>query len=120
MRHMSFFMTTDAIRDQTKTVTRRFGWSFLKPGDRVRAVERAMGLKKGETMIPLAVIEVLSVMPEPLRRMLDVSTYGRNEVMKEGFPDLSPSAFVQMLCAHYGVTPDAQVNRIEFRYVEVP
>lgn len=45
-RNMSFAMTTDQIREQSKTVTRRFGWWFLKSGDVVCGVEKAMGLKK--------------------------------------------------------------------------
>jgi len=32
-RNMSFSMTTQAVLDETKTVTRRLGWDFLKPGD---------------------------------------------------------------------------------------
>jgi len=115
---MSFSMTTAAIKRRAKTVTRRFGWSFLKPGDQVRAVEKSMGLKKGEKVVQLAVLEVVSNTPEPLRRMMDLASYGRKEVVLEGFPDLSPSAFVKMLCTHYRVTPDVLVNRIEFRYVE--
>ena len=45
---MSFMLTTNQIIDETKDVTRRNGWENLKPGDRLRAVEKAMGLKKGE------------------------------------------------------------------------
>jgi hypothetical protein len=30
---MSFALTTEQIRVQKKTVTRRLGWEFLKPGD---------------------------------------------------------------------------------------
>ena len=45
-RNMSFSMTTEAIRDRSKTVTRRLGWSFLQPGDLLWAVEKGMGLKK--------------------------------------------------------------------------
>jgi len=118
MRNMSFSMTTDEIRARTKIVTRRFGWSFLKPGDRVQAVEKAMGLKKGEKVKPLAVLEVVSLRSEPLKRMIDESSYGEAEVIREGFAELSPSGFVAMLCSHYGVTPAATVNRIEFRYME--
>lgn len=32
MRNMSFSMTTEQMYQQTQTVTRRLGWSFLKPG----------------------------------------------------------------------------------------
>ena len=46
-RNMSFALTTEQFKARTKTVTRRFGWWFLKPGDVVRGVEKAMGLKPG-------------------------------------------------------------------------
>ena len=48
MRNMSFTMTTRQIKNRSTTMTRRFGWWFLKPGDRIQAVEKGMGLKKGE------------------------------------------------------------------------
>lgn len=32
-RLMSVSLTEQAVRDRTKTVTRRLGWRFLKPGD---------------------------------------------------------------------------------------
>ena len=47
-RNMSFALTTKQIEDETKDVTRRNGWWFLKPGDQIWAVEKCMGLKKGE------------------------------------------------------------------------
>ena len=34
-RHMSFSMTTEAVRNRTKTVTRRLAWWDLKPGEHV-------------------------------------------------------------------------------------
>lgn len=34
-RLMSVAFTEQAVRDRTKTVTRRKGWTFLKPGDRL-------------------------------------------------------------------------------------
>jgi len=48
MRNMSFMLTTGALLEGRKMVTRRLGWWFLKPGDRLCAVERCMGLKAGE------------------------------------------------------------------------
>jgi len=51
MRNMSFFLTTDQIRNKTKTVTRRDGWLFLKPGDIVQACVKCQGLKKGEKIL---------------------------------------------------------------------
>ena len=47
MRLMSFALTTRQFLAHEKTVTRRLGWEFLKPGDRVCGVEKGMGLKKG-------------------------------------------------------------------------
>jgi hypothetical protein len=110
-RNMSFAMTTDQIKMRTKTVTRRFGWWFLKPGDEVRGVEKAMGLKKGEKIKPLAMVRIISTRAEPL----DAIT--QDDVIKEGFPTWTPEQFVQMLVDHYGVSASSMVNRIEFEYL---
>jgi hypothetical protein len=108
---MSFAMTTGQIQNRTKTVTRRFGWWFLKPGDRVQAVKKAMGLKKGERIERLAIIEIVSVATEPLNAIT------KDNCVKEGFPDFEPADFVKMLVKHYGVKPQEIINRIEFRYL---
>ena len=44
-RNMSFALTTEQVRRREKTVTRRRGWWFLKPGDIVTAVKKARGLR---------------------------------------------------------------------------
>ena len=36
MRSMSFMLTTQQIRDRTKSVTRRTGWADLQPGTLLR------------------------------------------------------------------------------------
>lgn len=95
MRNMSFFMTTEQIQNRTKTVTRRLGWWFLKPGDKVRAVRKAMGLRRGEKVEPLAEIEILSARAEPLNAIT------KNDCIKEGFPNFEPCDFVNMLCRHW-------------------
>ena len=110
-RNMSFAMTTDQIKAQTKTVTRRFGWWFLEPGDEVRGVEKAMGLKRGEKIKPLAMVRIISTRAEPLNAITQA------DVIKEGFPDWTPEQFVQMLVDHYKVNPTETVNRIEFEYL---
>jgi hypothetical protein len=109
---MSFAMTTPQIQDQSKTVTRRFGWWFLKPGDRIQAVKKAMGLKKGKKMEKLCVIEVVSVRKEPLNAIT------KEDCIKEGIPHLRPIEFVMMLVEHYKIDKKLDVNRIEFKYVE--
>ena len=45
-RRMSCSMTVPAVRDRTKTVTRRHvdTWRDLAPGDRVVLIEKGMGL----------------------------------------------------------------------------
>ena len=110
-RNMSFAITTDQIRAKTKTVTRRFGWWFLKPGDVVRGVEKSMGLKKGEKIKPLAMVRIVSTRAEPLNEIT------QDDVIREGFPDWTPSQFIKMLVDHYKVDPSTTVNRIEFEYL---
>ena len=116
MRLMSFAMTPDQIRDESKTVTRRFGWWFLKPGDRVRPVLKAMGLKKGEKIQPLLrpgrCIEAVGTRPEALNRIT------KSDCIKEGFPTFTPKDFVDMICKHYRCVRDKAINRIEFKYVD--
>ena len=51
-RNMSFSLTTDQVRNRTKTVTRRLGWwknkhgkRLLQVGDIVNACVKCMGLQ---------------------------------------------------------------------------
>jgi len=110
-RNMSFAMTTNQIKKKTKTVTRRFGWNFLKPGTDIWAVEKAMGLKKGEKIKKLCLLRVVSVRKEPLNKIT------KEDCVKEGFPNFEPAGFVDMLCKHYKCKPSDPVNRIEFIYL---
>lgn len=110
-RNMSFALTTPQFKSKTKTVTRRLGWWFLKPGDIVQGVEKAMGLKKGEKIKRLSQIEILSLRTEALN---DIT---QEDVIKEGFPDWTPDDFISFICDHYKVKPDVLVNRIEFEYI---
>lgn len=108
---MSFALTTEQFKNRTKTVTRRFGWWFLKPGDVVCGVEKAMGLQKGEKIKKLGLIKIVSVSKERLADMND------NDCKLEGFPDMSATEFVDMLCEHYKCWRYKPVNRIEFEYL---
>lgn len=109
---MSFALTTPQFLARTKTVTRRMGWSFLRPGDLICGVEKAMGLKRGEKLNRLGVIRVISIRPEPL---CDITA---EDVAKEGFPDWIPAQFINMLVEHYDIQRDQVFNRIEFEYVD--
>ena len=110
-RNMSFAMTMDQFRMRTKTVTRRFGWWFLKPGDEVRGVEKTMGLLKGERVRSLGMVRIVSVRAEPLDSII------QEDVYREGFPEWTPAQFVQMMVEHYHIDPGATVNRIQFEYL---
>lgn len=110
-RNISFAMTTQQIKDRTKTVTRRYGWLFLKGGEILNGVEKAMGLKKGEKINRLCQIRVISVREEPLQAIT------QEDVIKEGFPHWTPAEFIQMIVDHYDKDPSELINRIEFEYV---
>lgn len=117
MRNMSFSLTTAQILDQSKTVTRRLGWAALRSGTLVRAVRKGMGLKKGEKVDVLRVLRVIDVRRETLDRLVADTAYGRREVVREGFPELTPAEFVRMFCrTHRGCTPKTVLTRIAFSY----
>lgn len=117
MRMMSFALTERQLLDGTKTVTRRTGWANLKPGDRLLAVRKAMGLKAGEKVQPLCEIEVVSVRRQVLG-CIDAA-----DCAAEGFPHLTPEGFIRFFTAKVK-TPgmgrridEITVTRIEFRKV---
>lgn len=113
MRNISFMLTTEQVRNRSKTVTRRLGWKNLKPGDRLQGCVKCMGLKRGEKLQKLAVIEVVSARQEPLAAMTD------DDCTKEGFPQFDDAAqFIAMFCEHMRVDPTVNITRIEFKYVE--
>lgn len=111
MKHMSFALTTPQFRARTKDVTRRNGWVNAKPGEIVMAVEKGMGLKKGEKVVRLGPIEFVSVRREKLSAMKD------EDCAREGFPEMTARQFKKMYCQHNGCTTRKRVTRIEFRYL---
>lgn len=118
-RNISFALTTPQFLDSSKDVTRRNGWSNLKPGDVLCAVEKSQGLGKGGKVKRLGHIVVKSVRREQLRALTDDLDYGFEETKREGFPKEHPnhwpSEFVKFFCAsHKGIVPDSIVTRIEF------
>lgn len=112
MRNMNFSLTTDQIRQRSKTVTRRLGWSFLKPGDLVQACVKCMGLKAGEKIERLCVIRIVTAN----REQLDCIT--APDVKREGFPKMSTIEFVGMFCEANKCAPCETITRIEFEYVD--
>lgn len=112
MRNMNFMLTTRQIKDKSKSVTRRLGWWFLKPGDVLNACEKCQGLKKGEKVIKLCQIRVLSTRGE---KLFEIS---ESDVIAEGFPNMTPFEFVNMFSRKMKTHIAVWVNRIEFEYLE--
>lgn len=115
--NMSFALTTQAMYNFQKTCTRRYGWDHVHPAQIIWAVEKGMGLKKGEKIKRIHEIQVLHNRWEPADRMIREPKYGELEVVKEGFPHMRPVEFVEMLCDHNKKLPNEPVNRIEFRFL---
>lgn len=121
-RRMSCSMTVDAVRDRTKTVTRRHvdSWKNLRPGDRLTLIEKGMGLPKGARQVVLAEVEVVDVRVEPLGLVIG------GECRREGFPGMTADEFVRFwLDGHgYGKRLDLRIGRsvecrrIEWRYLD--
>jgi hypothetical protein len=74
-------MTTDAVRDQTKTETRRHvdTWKNLRVGDHLTLVEKAMGLRRGEKQVVLAEVVVIAV---DVVTLVNITSAG---IRREGF-----------------------------------
>ncbi len=111
-RNISFMLTTEQVRNRTKTVTRRNGWAWLQSGTILNGVNKCQGLKKGEHPVKLATIRVLSVTREPLY------TITQEDVIREGFPDWTPKQFVDFYARHNGGDPGMLITRIQFEYIE--
>jgi hypothetical protein len=119
MRNISFALTTEQVRNQTKTVTRRLGWRTLQPGTLLQPVVKGMGLKKGEKAEKVgSPIRVVKVNREPLEFMAKDPVYGAREARAEGFPSMRGEDFVAMFCEHNACRPETEVTRIEFEYTE--
>lgn len=127
---MSCSMTVPAVRDRTKTVTRRHvdTWKDLKPGDRLTLIEKGMGLPKGARQVVLAEVEVINVRVEAICEVLyEQDDYGNlTGPALEGLPEMTPREFmIFWLRGHgYGRQLDGGVamantpcRRIEWRYL---
>lgn len=114
MKNISFALTKAQFRAQMKDVTRRLGWGNLTAGETLCACEKCQGIKPGESLVRMGLIDVVKVRHERLDLMITDPNYGAAEVIREGFPDLSPTQFVEMFCKHMKCLPSQIVTRIEF------
>lgn len=115
-RLMSVALTETAVVNRAKTVTRRLGWRFLKPGDRLTLVRKAMGRKRTdgivEPLVRLAEVEVVSVRREELQQVPDT------DLAKEGFPGWDAFDWIAWFCDEMHCTPQTVLTRIEWRYLD--
>jgi hypothetical protein len=130
-RLMSVALTTDAVIERRKTVTRRKGWwldkngrRLLNPGDTLTLCRKVQGRKPGEPLERLAEVEVISVRREPLAAVAGPYAYDQNggyvwpEVIAEGFPDMAPDDFMRRFFLEpQGIRPMDDVTRIAWRYL---
>lgn len=123
-RLMSVALTEKAVVERRKTVTRRLGWRFLKPGDRLTLCRKVMGRRKGDPLVRLADVEVVSVRRERLWDITDddIAREGVDdpEVFEDVYDDGQPTtgAWVQWFCEQMDCMPDDHVTRIEWRYLD--
>lgn len=108
MRLISFALTTDQVRAQTKTQTRRLGWEHAKVGDRLRGVRKVQGRRKDEPLVDLAIVEITAVRTE---RLCDISA---DDLAREGFPGMSAQDFA----LKFPCEPTAEVTVIDFKYLD--
>lgn len=122
---MSVGRTEAAVRSQRKTVTRRVGWLFAKPGDHVTLVRKSQGRKPGEPVVRIAEVEIVDVRREPL------SSISFDDVAREGVspaewartphdrrcPLCAPESWARWFALTMGGGPDQVVTRIEWRYL---
>jgi hypothetical protein len=120
MRNISFALTTEQIRRQTKTVTRRVGWTFLKVGDLLQPVVKAQGIKKGAHVEkiggPIRVEQVSREWMSDFVNRPDANT----ECIREGFPAMTPRDFNTFFRQSHPdpSADDLLVTRIKFSYVD--
>jgi hypothetical protein len=116
---MSVAMTADAVIERRKTVTRRKGWwldkngrRLLHVGDTLTLCRKVQGRKPGEPIERLAEVEVIDIRREALGNV----TWA--EVAREGFPGMTPGAFMrQFFIDPQGIHAADPVTRIEWRYI---
>lgn len=119
-RLMSVSHTEAAVRDRTKTVTRRLGWRFLKPGDRLTLCRKVMGRAKGEPINRIVDVEVVSVRRERLSAIAneDVEREGGHQLALDDAGRSPADAFASWFAWAMHCHVDDEVTRIEWRYLE--
>jgi hypothetical protein len=108
MKNISFFSTTEQIRNRKQTVTHRKGWKKIQTGDILRAISGKPNEKQGI----LAYIKIVGVSFE---RLNDINP---TDVSKEGFPHWNKMRLIKFLMQQLRVSKKHKVTRIEFEYID--
>ena len=117
---MSFSHSAAEVQARLQTVTRRVGWRFLKAQDLIEAVASEGREGRGAVRV-LAVLRVTDVRVEPLARLVRDAGYAEDELPREGLPCWSRDHFIAaFLRRHRLKTPEIDVTRIAFEYVDPP
>lgn len=116
-RLMSVALTEAAVVARKKTVTRRLGWEYLESGDRLTLCRKVQGRRRKdgtvEPLVRLAEVEVVSVRRERLEDM------PLADLAREGFPQWTAvRQFVEFFCTSMRCSPNTEVTRIEWRYLD--
>ena len=111
MRNMSFFNTLGQFLAGMKTVTFRLGWDDLYPGDRIMAIAKGQGIKKGEKVQRLGEIEIIAV------RLIQVYEISDADIILDGFGGMPKSEWIKWFCRQMGCHEGRWVSRIEFRRI---
>lgn len=129
-RLMSVALTEDAVRAQRKTVTRRLGWSTLTPDTELDLCRKVMGRRKGDPLVRIARVRVVSAHREVLAAItdedvalegftgMDLSPYNRGSLHYE--PGQMAQAFVSFFTQHMKCEPGDEVTRIQWEYLPRP
>lgn len=112
-RNISFALTTPQFLDRTKDVTRRVGWKFAKEGDKLMGCVKCMGLRPGEQIERLGLIEIV----DARREALSLIEFEPDGPKREGFPEMTGREFVEMFCRHMGGHHNQIITRIEYKYL---
>ncbi|MEE8307781.1 MAG: hypothetical protein V3R81_10985 [Gammaproteobacteria bacterium] len=112
MANMSFWHTRAQFIAQTKDITRRIGWWYLRGGEVINGIEKGRGIPKGGKIVILGPIKIVNARGEPLEAITP------EDVVREGFPSMTTGQFIDFFCKGMGATPQTRVNRIVFRYLE--
>ena len=108
---MSVALTEDQVRNQSKDVTRRLGWKFIREGEVITLCRKVMGRRAGEPLVRICDVRIVSVRRERLSDITDA------DAAREGFPHFTGEDFVEFFTRSMRCHRDTLVTRIEWRYL---